>query len=108
MPLFFAIQILLTLAILILFILIFTLVETLSYGWLISLIISIFLTYFAALILLASLHKISRLLMLTKEGEIEGMGLILWTIQATCLDIALTLTRKLLIHSPTPDFIYRL
>jgi hypothetical protein len=44
--------------------------------------------------------------MRTKEGEIEGFGLILWTIQATTLDIALTLTRKLLIHSPVPDIIY--
>ena len=46
--------------------------------------------------------------MRTKEGEIEGIGIVLWTIQATTFDIAINLTRKFTIHSPVPDFIYTL
>jgi hypothetical protein len=45
--------------------------------------------------------------MRTKEGEIDGIKLILWTIQATTLDIAFSLTHKLLIHPLFPDVIYR-
>lgn len=108
MALFFLIQISLTICLLILFVIVFTVIETLSLGLIPSIIMSIFITYFLALILLAFLHKISRILMKTKEGEITGIGLILWTIQATTLDIALTLTHKIIIHSPLPDFIYRL
>lgn len=108
MALFFLIQISLTTCLLILFVFVFTVIETLSLGLISSIIMSIFITYFLALILLAILHKISRMLMKTKEGEITGVGLILWTIQATALDIALTLTHKIIIHSPLPDFIYRL
>ncbi len=106
MVLFFGIQILLTSCLLILFILLFTILEPLSIGLLPMLIISVFSTYFFALFLLAFIHKTARMIMHTKEGEIEGVGLILWTIQATTLDIALTLTRKIIIHSPLPDVIY--
>ena len=108
MVLFFIIQILLTVSIVLLFFIVYFAVETFSIGLIPSLILTVFLTYFSVLILLAFLHKISRILMLTKEGEIEGFGVILWTIQATTLDIALTLTRKLFIHSPVPDIIYSL
>ncbi|MHA2073391.1 MAG: acyltransferase, partial [Candidatus Hodarchaeales archaeon] len=106
MALFFIIQIILSLSIILLFFIVFFTLETFSIGLIPSLIFSVFLTYFSALLLLAFIHKISRILMRTKEGEIEGIGVILWTIQATTLDIALTLTRKLIIHSPVPDIIY--
>ena len=108
MVLFFIIQIILTLCLILLFFIVFFTVETFSIGLIPSIILSVFLTYFSALILLAFFHKISRILMRTKEGEIEGFGVILWAIQATTLDIALTLTRKLFIHSPVPDIIYSL
>ncbi|UCE13364.1 MAG: hypothetical protein JSV04_14410 [Candidatus Heimdallarchaeota archaeon] len=108
MVLFFVVQILLTLCLILLFLLVFIGIESFGIGLIPSLVISLFLTYFLALLLLASIHKLSRVLMRTKEGEIEGTSLILWTIQATSLDIALNLTRKFTIHSPLPDFIYRL
>lgn len=106
MVVFFIIQIFLTLLILLLFLLVFTLVESLSLGLILSIIISIFVTYFLSIFLLALIHRLSRAMMRTKEGEIEGIGVILWTIQATTLDIALTITRKMIIHSPVPDIIY--
>lgn len=108
MVLFFVIQMMLTLCLILLFLLVFIGIESFELGLIPTLVISIFLTYFLALFFLASLHKLSRILMRTKEGEIKGTGLILWTIQATCLDIAINLTKKLTIHSPLPDSLYRL
>ncbi|NHJ01451.1 MAG: hypothetical protein EAX86_04880 [Candidatus Heimdallarchaeota archaeon] len=106
--LFFAIQLLLTLSLLILFLFVYTIIDSFAFGLVPSVIISIPVTYLLSLVLLASAHKLSRIAMGTKEGEITGVNLILWTVQATSLDIALTLTRKLFIHSPIPDFIYQL
>ncbi|MFX1546802.1 MAG: acyltransferase, partial [Promethearchaeota archaeon] len=108
MVLFLIIQLLLTLSLIILFLLVFTGVTSFEVDLIPSLVISLFLTYFLTLFLLASMHKISRVLMKNKEGEIDGTDLILWTIQATSLDIAITLTRKLIIHSPFPDVLFRL
>ncbi len=108
MVLFFLIQLILILCLICLFLLVFTGVESFSFGLVPTLVISIFFTYFLSLLILASVHKLSRLLMKTKEGDIEGIGVVLWTIQATTLDIALTLTQKIMIHSILPDFVYRL
>lgn len=108
MPIFFLIQLILVLCLIILFLIVFAGIETFSLGFIPTLVISIFLTYFLSLLILAGVHKLSRLLMRTKEGDIEGIGVVLWTIQATTLDIALTLTQKLMIHSILPDFVYRL
>jgi hypothetical protein len=92
----------------ILFILVFWGIITLGFGLIPSLILSIFATYILSLILLASVNKIARTLMVTKEGEIEGIGLVLWTIQETTLDIAFTLSKKLFILSPFPDWLFNL
>lgn len=106
MFLFFVIQLLLTLSLLILFILVFWWTETLGFGLIPSIILSIFATYFLSLFLLTIVNKIARILMTTKEGEIEGVNLVLWTIQETTLDIAYTLSKKLFIHSPFPDWLF--
>jgi hypothetical protein len=78
----------------------------LNLGFIVTLVISIFSTYFFALFLLASTNKLARILMRTKEGEIKGIDVILWAIQSTTLDIAYTLSKKIFIHSPFPDLIY--
>ena len=105
---FFIIQLLLTFSLLLIFLVVYLTIDTLGFGLIPTIVIAIPVTYIVILFLLALAHKLSRLAMRSKEGEITGLGLILWTIQATSLDIALTLTRKLFIHSPVPDFIYQL
>lgn len=108
MVLYFIFQLLLSLCLIILFLLVFTGIELFQIGLVPTLVISIFFTYFLALFLLASINKLSRILMKTKEGEIEGIGLIFWTIQTGTFEIARNLTQKLTIHSPMPDFILKL
>ncbi len=73
-----------------------------------TIVIAIFCTYFISILILASFNKIARTAMRTKEGKITGIDLMLWIIQETSLDIALNLSRKFFIHTPTPDIIYRL
>jgi hypothetical protein len=108
MLLFFLIQLALTFCLLIVFLIVFELLNSLKLHITLTLLLAVFLTYFLSLIILASLNKLSRMAMRTKEGKITGFGLFLWVIQETSLDIALNLSRKMFIHTPTPDVIYRL
>ncbi len=108
MVLYFVLLLLLTLLLIILFLLVFTIVESLNFGLLATLVVSFFLTYFLTLFILAGINKVSRVLMRTKEGEIKGIGLLLWGIQTSSFEIARNLTQKITIHSPMPDFILRL
>jgi UDP-3-O-[3-hydroxymyristoyl] glucosamine N-acyltransferase len=83
-------------------------IEPIGFHPTLTVIIAIFCTYIISILILASINKVARTAMKTKEGKITGIGLILWIIQETSLDIALNLSRKFLIHTPTPDIIYRL
>ena len=83
-------------------------IELLELHPLLNIILTIFCTYLFSLLLLAGVNKLARTIMRTKEGEIKGFGLVLWTVQEASLDISLNLSRKLFIHTPSPDFIYRL
>ena len=83
-------------------------IEPIGFHPILTVIIAIFCTYIISILILASFNKIARTAMKTKEGKITGIGLFLWIIQETSLDIALNLSRKFLIHTPPPDIIYRL
>ena len=106
--LFFLLQLTLVLLFGILFLIIFSFVSVISVNLFIQIILSIFLTYFLSIIVLMIINKFARILMRTKEGEIEGLDAIFWVVQETTLDIALTLSKKLFIHSPQPDWLYTL
>jgi hypothetical protein len=108
MPLFFLIQVTLAFALMIIFMLVYIQIELLEFHPFLTLILTIFGTYFVALFLLGSVNKLARTAMRKKEGEIKGFGLVLWTIQEASLDIAVNLSKKLFIHSPYPDYIYKL
>ena len=106
--LFFLLQLILVLMLGILFLISFSFVSSITTDLLIQIILSIFLTYFLALFTLIIINKSARVLMRIKEGEIEGFDVIFWAIQETSLDIALTLSKKLFIHSPQPDWLFTL
>ncbi|PWI48834.1 hypothetical protein CEE45_04560 [Candidatus Heimdallarchaeota archaeon B3_Heim] len=108
MPLFFLIQLTLSFVLLMVFVLVYFQMEFLNLHPIVTLILSIFVTYVLSIILLVAINKSARTVMRVKEGEIRGLGLVLWTIQETSLDIALNLSSKLFIHTPSPDFLYRL
>lgn len=103
---FFLLQLILVLFFSILFLICFMFISIISKDIFLRIILSIFLTYFLTLFILIIINKIARILMEIKEGEIEGLDVILWSIQETTLDIALTLSKKLFIHSPQPDWLY--
>ena len=109
MPVFFLIQLALTFSLMIIFVLVYEYgISPIGFNPIFAIISTIFCTYIISILVLAGLNKISRLMMRTKEGKITGIGLFLWIIQETSLDIALNLSRKFLIHTPTPDLLYRL
>ena len=108
MPLFFLIQVTLSFLLMSIFVLLYFQIELLELHPLLNIILTIFCTYLFSLLLLAGVNKLARTIMRTKEGEIKGFGLVLWTVQEASLDISLNLSRKLFIHTPSPDFIYRL
>ena len=108
MVLFLVIQLILTFSLILLFSSVFLIIQELQLHLFFSLVISLYLTYFLALLILALLNKVTRVLMVQKEGVIKGLDLIFWTIQETSLDISLNLTRMFFIHTPVPDVLYKL
>jgi carbonic anhydrase/acetyltransferase-like protein (isoleucine patch superfamily) len=109
MPIFFIIQLAMTFSLMTIFVLVYEHgIEPFGFHPTFTFVLALFCTYIISILVLASLNKISRIVMKTKEGKITGMGLFLWVIQETSLDIALNLSHKFMIHTPTPDLLYRL
>ena len=109
MPIFFGIQLLLVFSLMVVFVFVYEYgVQPFDFHPTLAIILTIFCTYIVSILILAGLNKLARISMTKKEGIITGIGVPLWVIQETSLDIALNLTRKFFIHTPVPDDLYRL
>ena len=108
MVLFFLIQITLIACLMVLFLMVYAVINIYQLDFLPTLLITIIFTYLLSLVVLLIVYKGSQSLMKEKEGEIDGSGIILWTIQVTAFDILINITRKLFIHTPVPDLLYRM
>ena len=73
-----------------------------------ALFLSVTLTLFTGILLLALFHKIARILMKNEEGSLKGRDHFLWGLSMTCADTAYYLVNKLLINQIFPTVFYRL
>lgn len=70
--------------------------------------LTILISYFLIIFILAFINKIARLFLHDKEGELNGLETILWTIKETAWDIARSITKKIILQPLFPDILTRL
>lgn len=70
--------------------------------------LTILISYFLIILILAFINKIARLFLRYKEGELTGLETILWTIKETAWDIARSITKKIILQPLFPDILMRL
>ena len=75
---------------------------------LLVILLTILISYFVIIFELAFINKIARLFLRDKEGELNRLETILWTIKETAWDIARSITKKIILQPLFPDILTRL
>lgn len=70
--------------------------------------LTIVVSYFVIIFSLAFINKLARLILRDKEGELNRLETILWTLKETAWDIARSITKKIILQPLFPDVLLKL